>query len=144
MFKSCNENVHFIEQKSSICKAKIRTNGNIGKLMPVFLFACPPRGDARKPFFARAYTQKNTPKNYTCPAQTDLITWYLVRLIVYSLYFQPSTSDGLTRCECPCFPQDDFTFSKIIFAFCKIVFTFRKGVFTFSKIVFTICAEKVC
>ena len=25
-------------------------------------------------FFARAYTQKNTPKNYTYPALTNLIT----------------------------------------------------------------------
>ena len=57
--------------------------------------------------------------------------------MVYSLRFKPSTSDGLTRCECPCFPQD-------IFPFRKGVFTFSKGVFTFSKIVFTICAEKVC
>ena len=27
-------------------QAKIRTNGYIGKLMSVFLLACPPRGDA--------------------------------------------------------------------------------------------------
>ena len=86
--------------------------------------------------FARVYA-KNTPKNYTYPALIDLIAWYLVRLIVYSLYSQPSTSDGLARCECPCFQQDDFTFRKIVFAF-------RKIIFTFSKIVFTICAEKVC
>ena len=86
--------------------------------------------------FARVYA-KNTPKNYTYPALTDLITWYLVRLIVYSLYSQPSTSDGLTRCECPCCQQDDFTFRKGVFTISKIVFAF-------SKIVFTICAEKVC
>ena len=58
--------------KRSICKAKIRPNGNIGKLMSVFLLACPPRDDARKPFLARVYA-KNTPKNYTYPALTDLI-----------------------------------------------------------------------
>ena len=97
----------------------------------------PPRGDARKPFLRARVYAKNTPKNYTYPALTDLIAWYLVRLIVYSLYSQPSTSDGLARCECPCFQQDDFTFRKIVFAF-------RKIVFAFSKIVFTICAEKVC
>ena len=73
MFKSYNENVHFIEQKCSICKAKIRTNGNIDKLMSVFLLACPPRGDARKPFLRARVYAKNTPKNYTYPALTDLI-----------------------------------------------------------------------
>ena len=73
MFKSCNENVHFIEQKCSICKAKIRTNGNIGKLMSVFLLACLIRGDARKPFLRARVYAKNTPKNYTYPALTDLI-----------------------------------------------------------------------
>ena len=93
--------------------------------------------------FARVYA-KNTPKNYTYPALIDLIAWYLVRLIVYSLRFKPSTSDGLARHGMPVLSARNFPFSKIIFAFRKIVFTFRKGVFTFSKIVFTICAEKVC
>ena len=44
MFKSCNENVHFIEQKCSICKAKIRTNGNIDKHIPDFSRAKPGPG----------------------------------------------------------------------------------------------------
>ena len=45
--------------KRSICKAKIRPNGNIGKLMSVFLLACLIRGDARKPFLrARVYAKK--------------------------------------------------------------------------------------
>ena len=100
-------------------------------------YDCVARGDARKPFLRARVYAKNTPKNYTYPALTGLISWYLVRLIVYGLRFKPSTSDGLTRCECPCFQQDDFTFR-------KMVFTFRKIIFTFRKIVFTICAEKVC
>lgn len=72
MFKSCNENVHFIEQKCSIYKAKIRTNGYIDKLMPVFLLACPHAAMLESLSFARVYA-KNTPKNYTYPALTYLI-----------------------------------------------------------------------
>ena len=73
MFKSCNENVHFIEQKCSICKAKIRTNGNIGKHIPDFSRASlAPGGDAIVFLRARVYAKKS-PKNYTYPALTDLI-----------------------------------------------------------------------
>ena len=54
-------------------QAKIRTNGYIGKLMSVFLLACPHAAMLESLSFARAYTQKNTPKNYAYPALTDLI-----------------------------------------------------------------------
>ena len=147
MFKSYNENVHFIEQKCSICKAKIRTNGNIGKLMPAFLLACPPRGDARKPFLRARVYAKNTPKNYTYPALIDLITWYLVRLIVYSLCSQPSTSDGLTRHGMPvlsarhfsfpqdsfCFPQDSFCFQQDSFCIQQDSFYYQQDSFCFQQ-----------
>ena len=123
-------NVHFIEQKCAIHWTKMFNVFFCHQWITAVQYDCVVRGDARKPFLRARVYAKNTPKNYTYPALIDLIAWYLVRLIVYSLYSQPSTSDGLTRCECPCFQQDDFTF--------------RKGVFTFSKIVFTICAEKVC
>ena len=92
-------------------------------------YDCVARGDARKPFLRARVYAKNTPKNYTYPALIDLIAWYLVRLIVYSLRFKPSTSDGLARHGMPvlsarwfyfqqdsfyvpqdsfCFPQDSF------------------------------------
>ena len=73
MFKSCNENVHFIEQKSSICKAKIRTNGNIGKHIPDFSRAKPGTGGDSIVFLRARVYAKNTPKNYTYPALIDLI-----------------------------------------------------------------------
>ena len=53
--------------KRSICKAKIRTNGNIGKLMSVFLLACLLRGDARKPFL-RARIRKKYPYKLYIPS----------------------------------------------------------------------------
>ena len=80
-------------------------------------YDCVARGDARKPFLRARVYAKNTPKNYTYPALTDLITWYLVRLIVYSLCSQPSTSDGLTRHGKPALSASHFSFPQGSFCF---------------------------
>ena len=55
-------------------QAKIRTNGYIGKLMAQFFsWRAPHAAMLESLSFARAYTQKNTPENYTYPALIDLI-----------------------------------------------------------------------
>lgn len=56
-----------------MCKAKIRTNGYIGKLMSRFFSWRASHAVMLESLsFARVYA-KNTPKNYTHPAPTDLI-----------------------------------------------------------------------
>ena len=110
-------------------------------------YDCVARGDARKPFLRARVYAKNTPKNYTHPALIDLIAWYLVRLIVYSLCSQPSTSDGLTRHGMPvlsarhfsfpqdsfCFPQDGFSFPQDSFCFPQDGFYFPQDNFYFPQ-----------
>ena len=132
MFDSLNKNVRFIEQKCSMFFLPSVNNG-----CAIWL-----RGTRRcsKAFpRARVYA-KNTPKNYTYPALIDLIAWYLVRLIVYSLCSQPSTSDGLTRHGMPVlsarhfsFPQDSFCFPQDGFSFPQDNFYFPQGSFYYLR-----------
>ena len=145
-FISLNKNVRFIEQKCSFHWTKM-----FNVFLPSVNNGCAIwlRGTRRcsKAFpRARVYA-KNTPKNYTYPALIDLIAWYLVRLIVYSLCSQPSTSDGLTRHGMPvlsarhfsfpqdsfCFPQDGFSFPQDSFCFPQDGFYFPQDNFYFPQ-----------